>query len=128
MAKVAGKQSRLNRAAAGKHSRQMICPAQASKQHNSQQTLAGLAANNNRRRRWPASRRAVQVDGGSAVVLALKRRAQTYLTCLSPSHRSPLPVTVHTHSHNLEKTQFSPNLLFVFIIFIPLLPHYKFVP
>ena len=52
---------------------------------------------------WPASRRAVQVGGGSAVVLALKRRAQTYPTYLSPSHLSPLPVTVHTHSLNLEK-------------------------
>ena len=39
----AGTQSLQNKAAAGKHSRQMICPAQASKQNNSQQ-MAGLAA------------------------------------------------------------------------------------
>ena len=42
--------------------------------------------NNSCRRRWPASRRAVQVDGGSAVVLALRRPAQTYLPCLYPTY------------------------------------------
>ena len=42
MAKVAGKQSRQNKAAAGKLSWQMVCPAQASK--NNSQQLAGLAA------------------------------------------------------------------------------------
>ena len=41
---AAGKQSPQNKAAAGEHSRQMICPAQASKKQNSQQTLADLAA------------------------------------------------------------------------------------
>ena len=43
----AGTHSPQNIATAGRHSRQTICPAQASKQ-NSQQ-LAGLAANNSRR-------------------------------------------------------------------------------
>ena len=95
----AGKQSLLNKAAAGEHSRQMVCPAQALKQNNSQQ-MAGLAANNSRRC-WPASRRAVQVDGGSAVVLATQE-AGSDLLYLSPSHLSPLPVTVHTHSLNLK--------------------------
>ena len=39
----------------------------------SNQQMAGLAAHNNSRRCWPASRRAVQVDGGSAVVLAARK-------------------------------------------------------
>ena len=44
MGDTAGKHSLLNTVTAGGHSWQTICPAQASKQHNSQQTLAGLAA------------------------------------------------------------------------------------
>ena len=40
--RATGKHSPLNTAAAGGHSRQMICPAQASK--NNSQQLAGLAA------------------------------------------------------------------------------------
>ena len=95
----AGTQSPQNKAAAGKHSRPTTRPAQASKVHNSQQ-LAGLAANNSRRF-WPASRRAVQVDGGSTVVLATPK-AGSDLLYLSPSHLSPLPVTVNTHSLNLK--------------------------
>jgi len=85
---------------------------------------------NNSRRCRPASRRAVQVDGGSAVVLAA-RKAGADLPNLSLPHLSPLPVTVPTHSLNLEQTQFSPkiNFFFVFIfIFFFLLPHSKFVP
>ena len=39
----AGTHSPQNKATAGGHSRQTICPAQASKKHNSQQ-MAGLAA------------------------------------------------------------------------------------
>ena len=50
---------------------QTIRPIQASQQNNS-------------RRCWPASRRAVQVGGGSTVVLALKRRARTYLPVSLP--------------------------------------------
>ena len=57
---------------------------------------------------WPASRRAVQVDGGSAVVLAL-RKAGADLPILSLPHLSPLPVTVPTHSLNLEKPNLAPN-------------------
>ena len=49
------------------------------------------------------------------VVLAT-RKAGSDLPCLSPSHLSPLPVTVSTHSLNLYKTQFSPNLFFCFLI------------
>ena len=43
---------------------------------------------------------AVQVEGGSAVVLAL-RKAGADLPNLSLPHLSPLPVTVSTHSLNL---------------------------
>ena len=78
--------------------------------------------NNSRRRRWPASRRAVQVGGGSAVLLATQE-AGSDLPYLSPSHLSPLPVTVHTHSLNLYKTQFSTNLFFCFHFYFYL--HYK---
>ena len=80
--------------------------------------------NNSRRRRWPASRRAVQVDGGSAVVLATQE-AGSDLLYLSPSHLSPLPVTVHTHSLNFEKPNLAPTYFFVVvcIFFLPLLPH-----
>ena len=49
---------------------------------------------------WPASRRAVQVGGGSAEMLALKK-AGADLPTLSLPHLSPLPVTVPTHSLNL---------------------------
>ena len=49
------------------------------------------------RRHWPASRRAVQVGGGSTVVLALKRRAQTYLpVCLPPTYRLCLSPSLPT--------------------------------
>ena len=45
--------------------------------------------------------RAVQVDGGSAVVLATQEVGSDLPNRLSPSHLSPLPVTVPTHSLNL---------------------------
>ena len=66
-------------------------------QRNNQQ-MAGLAANNNRRQSWPASRRAVQVDGGSAVVLAARKAGADLPTCLYPTYRlclslsHPLPL------------------------------------
>ena len=50
---------------------------------------------------WPASRRAVQVGGGSAVVLATQKAGSDLPNRLSPSHLSPLPVTVSAHSLNL---------------------------
>ena len=85
---------------AGKHSQRILRPAQASK-HNNQQ-LAGLAAKTTAARWcWPASRRAVQVGGGSAVVLAA-RKAGADLPKLSLPHLSPLPVTVPTHFLNLK--------------------------
>ena len=64
---------------------------------------------------------AVQVGGGSAVVLAAKK-AGADLPTLSLPHLSPLPVTVPTHSLNFEQTQFSPKLnsFFIFILFLPL--------
>ena len=97
-----------------------------SARHRPQNTTASSwpasQRNNSCRQRWPASRRAVQVDGGSAVVLALRRRAQTYLI-VSP-HLSPLPVTVPTHSLNLYKPNLAPNLLlllffFFFTLYLP---------
>ena len=95
-------------------------------QTNSQQ-LAGLAANTTAADDVGLPL-AVQVSGGSAVVLALKKAAQTYLTSLP--HLTPLPVIVPTHSLNLSKTQFSPKLtsFFLFFYFYPLLPHYKSSP
>ena len=57
--------------------------------------------NNSRRQRWPASRRAVQVGGGSTVVLATQTAGSDLPSYLSPSHLSPLPVSVNTHSLNL---------------------------
>ena len=100
MAKVAGKQSRQNKAAAGKHSRQMIRPAQALKkpqlqtirpvqalQQNNSQQLAGLS---------PCSAGWWRECGGAG-------HSESGLgpTYLLPSHLSPLPVSVHTHSLNL---------------------------
>ena len=127
MAKVKRQQSRQNRAAAGEHSRWTIRPAQALK--NSCRRPGRYRPRSKTtasRRRWPASRRAVQVGGGSAVVLAT-RKVGSDLPYLSPSHLSPLPVSVNTHSLNLKKTQFSPNLFLLFL-FLFLLPHYKSSP
>ena len=61
------------------------------------------------------------------MVLAL-RKAGSDLLYLSPSHLAPLPVTVSTHSLNLYKPNLAPTYFFVFMIFIPLLPHYKSSP
>ena len=95
-----------------------------SAQHRPQKTTASRwpasQQNNSRRRHWLASRRAVQVCGGSAMVLAL-RKVGSDLPNLSLPHLSPLPVTVPTHSLNLYKPNLAPNLIFfsVFITFIP---------
>ena len=102
MAKVAGKQSRLNRAAAGEHSRRTIRPEQALKHSCRRSGRYRPRSKTTASRRWPASRRAVQVGGGSTVVLATQE-AGSDLPCLSPSHLSPLPVSVNTHSLNLSK-------------------------
>ena len=67
---------------------QTIRPIQASQQNNSH-------------RCWPASRRAVQVGGGSTMVPATQK-AGSDLPYLSPSHLSPVPVTVSSHSLNLK--------------------------
>ena len=88
MAKVAGKQSLLNKAVAGKRSRRTIRPAQALKQNNSQQmSLAGLS---------PCSAGWWREYGGAG-----HSKGGLGPTYLSPSHLSPLPVTVDTHSLNL---------------------------
>ena len=88
MAKVAGKQSRQNKAAAGN-----TAGGRSDRYRPRSKTTAS-------RRHWPASRRAVQVGEGSAVVLAT-RKVGSDLPYLSPSHLSPLPVSVNTHSLNL---------------------------
>ncbi len=45
-------------------------------------------------------------------------------TYLSPSHLSPLPVSVHTHSLNLYKPNLAPTYFFLFLFsFSSLLPH-----
>ena len=61
------------------------------------------------------------------MVLAL-RKAGSDLPNLSPSHLSPLPVTVPTHSLNLEKPNLAPTYFFVFIIFIPFTSPLKIHP
>ena len=94
-----GKQSLLNKAVAGKHSRRTIRPAQALK--NSCRRSGRYRPRSKTtasRRSWPASRRAVQVGGGSAVVLATRKASSdppnylppTYRLCLSPSIPTPL--------------------------------------
>ena len=84
-----------NKATAGNHSQRILRPAQASKQTatdgrpRSETTAADVVL--------PL---AVQVSGGSAVVLAAMK-AGADLPTLSLPHLSPLPVTVPTHSLNL---------------------------
>ena len=91
----AGTQSPQNKAAAGEHSRRTIQPAQASK--NNSQQLAGLAA-----KQQPADviGRPLAVQwrecGGAG-----SQEVGSDLPYLSPSHLSPLPVTIPTHSLNL---------------------------
>ena len=70
----------------------------------------------------------MQVGGGECGGAGPGKRAQTYL--LSLPHLSPLPVTVPTHSLNLEQPNLAPSLTFfvIFIFIIPLLPHYKSSP
>ena len=102
-----GKQSLQNKAAAGKHSRRTIRPAQALKQTAADDPAGtGLAA------KQPADEvgrplamqcrlvEGVQVGGGSAVVLATQK-AGSDLPKRLPPNLLPLPVTVHTHSLNL---------------------------
>ena len=81
---------------------------------NKRPQMAGLAAITTAAdQRRPASRRAVQIGGGSAKMLAL-RKAGADLPNLSLPHLSPLPVTVPTHSLNLAKPNLAPNYLFFF--------------
>ena len=65
---------------------------------------------------------AVQVSGGSAVVLAAMK-AGADLPTLSLPHLTPLPVTVPTHSLNLSYP-ISPqiNLFFCYFYFYPYSP------
>ena len=96
-------------ATAGGHSQRTLRPAQASQQTDGPQ-LAGLAAKTTAAadQRRPASRRAVQVGGGSTVVLAAMK-AGSDLPTLSLPQLMPLPVTVPTHSLNFEQPNLAPN-------------------
>ena len=69
------------------------------------------------RRCWPASRRAVHVGRGSAVVLATQEAGSDLPNRLSPSHLSPLPVTVSTHPLNFEKNNLAPTYFCCFYSF-----------
>ena len=94
---TAGKTQPAEQATAGGHSQRILRPAQASKQ---------TATDGRPRSETTAAddvdrSLAVQVSGGSAVVLAL-RKAGSDLPILSLPHLSPLPVTVPTHSLNLK--------------------------
>ena len=53
------------------------------------------------------------------MVLALKRRAQTYPTCLPPTYR--LCLSLYLPTPLICKSQFSPNLFFLLFLF-PLFP------
>ena len=91
----AGTQSPQDTAAAGKHSRQMICPAQASMK---QQPAVGR----------PRSKTTAADDVGRPLAVQcrlvegvrwcwpLGRRAQTYSTCLPPTYRLCLSLSLPT--------------------------------
>ena len=66
---------------------------------------------------WPASRRAVQVGGGSTVVLATQEVGSDLPTCLPPTYRLCLSLSLPTPL--ICKSQFSPNLFFCYFYFYP---------
>ena len=122
----AGKQSPRNKGVAGELSRQMVCPAQALKKHNSPQ-MAGLAAKQQPQTTLaglsPCSAGRWRECGGAGT-----QEAGSDLPTLSLPHLSPLPVTVSTHSLNLYKPNLAPTYFFVFIIFIPFTSPLKICP
>ena len=50
------------------------------------------------------------------------RKAGSDLTYCIPPNLSPLPVSVHTHSLNLQKTNLAPTFFFFFYLYFP---HYN---
>ena len=106
IAKVAGKQSRQNKAAAGEHSRRTIRPAQASKK---QQPAVGQPRSKTTAADDVGRPLAVQCRLVEGVRWCWHSRGGLRPTYLSPSHLSPLPVSVHTHSLNLEKPNLAPT-------------------
>ena len=78
----AGTQSPQDKAAAGKHSRQMVCPAKASK--NNSQQLAGLAAKQQPQTTLAGLSPCSAGRWRECGVLALSRWAQTYLPVSLP--------------------------------------------
>ena len=91
---------------AGEHSRRTLRPAQASK--NNSQQLAGLAAKLQPPIKLaslsPCSAGEWREYGGAGT-----QKAGSDLPTLSLPHLSPLPVTVPTHSLNLEKPNLAPT-------------------
>ena len=79
---MAGKQP-AEQATAGGHSQQILRPAQASKQTATDGRPRSETTAADQRR--PASRHAVQVGGGSAKVLALRKAGADLPTCLYPT-------------------------------------------
>ena len=98
------------------NSRQTIRPAQALQQQPADEVAGtglavkqpadevagtGLAANN-QPMKLASLCLEMEVGGGSAVVLATRKAGSDLPYCLPPN-LSPLPVSVHTHSLNLQK-------------------------
>ena len=79
----AGKHKPAEQGSAGKRSRRTLRPAQALKK----QTASWWPALQQKQQpmTWLASRRAVQVSGGSTVVLAAKKAGADLPTCLYPT-------------------------------------------
>ena len=78
----AGKHSPQNQAAAGEHSRQTICPAQASR--NNSQQLAGLAAKQQPQMTLAGLAVQCRLKEGVRWCWQLGRRAQTYVLISTP--------------------------------------------
>ena len=83
--KMASRQTQpAEQGTAGRHSRRTLRPAQASQQTNGPQLAGGAAKTTAADQRRPASRRAVQVGGGSAKVLALMKAGADLPTAPTP--------------------------------------------
>ena len=98
--KVGSRHTARRTGTAGGHSQRILRPAQASQPTNGPQ-LAGFAAKTTAAANDVGLSLAVQVRGGSTVVLAAIK-AGSDIPNLSLPHLSPLPVTVPTHSLNLK--------------------------
>ena len=87
-----------------KHSRQMKRPAQALQQKLPADEVAGTGLVVNSRQMKLASLLPCNEEvGGESTVVLSTRKAGSDLTYCLPPNLSPLPVSVHTHSLNLQK-------------------------